>query len=682
MIQDLPLLPEEWSNWDWTCSNGIATAEQTQIAYNAVLNQGQCVLFSRFVWNDIVDCLGLALEAAGIGWSNRYCSAEACKINVQYGGLTATAFNSVRYNIDRFGIVHWTWADRETKEGYIGRVEVRGFEKYASMSDKVYGWYIIELTKRLNTLLDVLKDTADFSDMENMTKVESIYWTEFGRAKSSPIVFTVSIPTHLIAEVARITVRPLYTFPYAQTKGMYEGTGILSVPLEIMSKAGAPYIVETDQIKTAPIRHCVPLRARYKTEAARISTGVLTHRSTIHANVSATLRDAVFVGYLRHTSGAISHVQAEIENYRSCMIDIFEFAESNILAEPGRAVSKGFGNISEARLKYSVLLDVSDPRMVIGIKNSHFYEGSILEYKAPVMLAGMERVHGQEWAYLDKRKSQPVMHHSRIHSYQESDMRRFRPVLIGRYIETESFVKAAMTRMVGVIMGFMEQVKVNSLVELKRGISSPQSVMEMSGGITAGELTVGVLQSAEVQEQAQGIPLAEVGKLQAKDAESESAAESFRKAGIVTSTSKPVTSSQISECFDKAEADIAQPKPQETQSGVESYHLAGIMKGRSRSSGAVARISAYISAEMCAVSAKAISAIVKAKSGCTAELSKDTEDIWKNPLQSRSDLYIRSAHPQWQEGSTVHMDNGGVFYEADQTETNVYIRSVDSMKGV
>lgn len=54
---------------------------------------------------------------------------------------------------------------------------------------------------------------------------------------------------------------------------------------------------------------------------------------------------------------------------------------------------------------------------------------------------------------------------------------------------------------------------------------------------------------------------------------------------------------------------------------------------------------------------------------------------WRDPEQRGSNLRIWNAHPQWQEGTSVHLDSGGVYYEPEQTGSNVYIRSTDSMKG-
>ena len=292
MIQDLPLLPAEWVGWDWTISNGTATAEQTQIAYNAVLNQGQCALFSRLVWNDIVDCLATALEVSGIGWNNKYCSAEDCKINVQYGELTAMAFNSVRYNIDRFGIVHWTWAYIE-KDGYIGRKDVRGFENYGSLSDKVYGWYLIELTKRLNTLLDVLKDVADLSNMEHVLQQNSYMDVKFGRIKTAPVGYLKQIHAIYDGKAERIKVQPIDYIKSGLTYGIYEGKRALSKPVEHFIQAVAPYSVEPDRIQTISVRHISQQESACDTKLDKITMCSVLHASGSQMRHFADLRDMV-----------------------------------------------------------------------------------------------------------------------------------------------------------------------------------------------------------------------------------------------------------------------------------------------------------------------------------------------------------------------------------------------------
>ena len=52
-LGNLPVLPRDYPLFDWTASNGSATAAQTRKAYTAASEQGQCADFSRYVWNDI-----------------------------------------------------------------------------------------------------------------------------------------------------------------------------------------------------------------------------------------------------------------------------------------------------------------------------------------------------------------------------------------------------------------------------------------------------------------------------------------------------------------------------------------------------------------------------------------------------------------------------------------------------
>lgn len=66
----------------------------------------------------------------------------------------------------------------------------------------------------------------------------------------------------------------------------------------------------------------------------------------------------------------------------------------------------------------------------------------------------------------------------------------------------------------------------------------------------------------------------------------------------------------------------------------------------------------------------------------SSSLSFYSVSEWYDPVRTGNDLYIRSAYPQWQEGSNVHLDDSGVFYDPEQTGTDVYIKSKESMKEV
>lgn len=121
--------------WSWSSSNGDATASQTSAAYSAITNHGAVSNFSYLVWNDLVDKVLEAKDAAGVAWNTKYLSAASTKMTSSNKTLTADRFNSLRYNIG----IH---SSTGLNDVYTG--------------DKVYGRYFTSLTDALNTWIDGL----------------------------------------------------------------------------------------------------------------------------------------------------------------------------------------------------------------------------------------------------------------------------------------------------------------------------------------------------------------------------------------------------------------------------------------------------------------------------------------------------------------------------------------------
>lgn len=115
--------------WSWTDSNGSASASQTRAAYSAVRNNGSLSDFSYLVWNDLVDKVYEVLDSAGNSWNSRYATYAATKMSSSDKTLTASRFNSLRYNIG----LHYSTGINEVSKG-----------------DTVYGWYFITLANCLN----------------------------------------------------------------------------------------------------------------------------------------------------------------------------------------------------------------------------------------------------------------------------------------------------------------------------------------------------------------------------------------------------------------------------------------------------------------------------------------------------------------------------------------------------
>lgn len=121
--------------WNWSSSNGSATPGQTSTAYRAITNNGVVSDFSYLVWNDLVDKVLEAKDAAGVAWNPKYLSAANTKMTSSNKTLTADRFNSLRYNVG----IHFSTGLNDVYKG-----------------DKVYGWYFTAITDALNNWIDDL----------------------------------------------------------------------------------------------------------------------------------------------------------------------------------------------------------------------------------------------------------------------------------------------------------------------------------------------------------------------------------------------------------------------------------------------------------------------------------------------------------------------------------------------
>ena len=87
------------TKWSWTASNGNASASLTQAAYSAVVDKTVVTNFSYLVWNDLCDKVKEILDATGDSWDSTYATYANTKMSSSNKTLTATKFNSLRYNI-------------------------------------------------------------------------------------------------------------------------------------------------------------------------------------------------------------------------------------------------------------------------------------------------------------------------------------------------------------------------------------------------------------------------------------------------------------------------------------------------------------------------------------------------------------------------------------------------------
>lgn len=123
------------ASWSWSSSNGTASASQTKAAYTALTNNGSTSDFSYLVWNDMCSKVIEIENAAGLTWSTKYASYADTKMSSSDKVLTATRFNSLRYNIGR---------------SYSTDIQE------VSSGDTVYAWYFTTLARCMNEWINQL----------------------------------------------------------------------------------------------------------------------------------------------------------------------------------------------------------------------------------------------------------------------------------------------------------------------------------------------------------------------------------------------------------------------------------------------------------------------------------------------------------------------------------------------
>lgn len=152
-------LRKDYPEWEWESTTKRRTA------YDALINKKNTSLFAKSVWNEMVDCLNGALEEVGLSWNDTIASLSATKFNVWFifdlipQTFTARMFNSVRYNMEKLFGQTFIWEYDKDYEGYVGRSNYRGVND-ASEPDTLYGSAILELARKINVVIEVLKDEA------------------------------------------------------------------------------------------------------------------------------------------------------------------------------------------------------------------------------------------------------------------------------------------------------------------------------------------------------------------------------------------------------------------------------------------------------------------------------------------------------------------------------------------
>lgn len=125
------------AKWSWLKSNGTASDNLTQTAYDAISNKLSILNFNYLVWNDMVDKVSEILKEKNLSWSSKYATLAATIMSEDDKVLTAARFNSLRFNIGS----HYSTGINEVQPG-----------------DDVFGSYFIILGEKINAWIDSINN--------------------------------------------------------------------------------------------------------------------------------------------------------------------------------------------------------------------------------------------------------------------------------------------------------------------------------------------------------------------------------------------------------------------------------------------------------------------------------------------------------------------------------------------
>lgn len=300
-------IPSDFPSFEWDISNGSATAEQTAKAYATISGVGgACVDFSHKVWNDIVDMLHSVLLCIDMEWDATYANIDETRMSETLSDrhLTAARFNSVRHNINRCVGCLWLWQTETDREGYTGRLDMRGVKTHGRNADVVRGWYLDELVFIMNILIRAWR-----GDEDAVSAFESLH-NAIAPRKVGFDVFDLHMISVLRNSISN-SEKNLRAFPLI---------------LESLSRSSASQI--HDGLETFPL-----IRAQsFSAFGANVRDGLDVHDAIFHKSIHAAQRvgnSLADVHRIANVAAGHSAILRQFENL-NCYDIVFETVKKSM----------------------------------------------------------------------------------------------------------------------------------------------------------------------------------------------------------------------------------------------------------------------------------------------------------------------------------------------------------------
>lgn len=602
-IETLPLLSSDFATWTWAESNGVAQDSSTRISYFALVNKDLCNRFVGEVWNDLVRKLNSALTYAGIKWDSTYGEVSDVLLDTSIRAnreFKAFMFNAVVLNINQFGFIHWNWERTNEMPGFLGRTYMRGYSEYGTNSDFIYGWYILELAEKLNVLIKVLKNEGPFREYEGLIPVAVYTPTEVYLAQSG--IFFHLDKSEIIINASLGSACGIGTKSQEKSLSYVTGKLIDGFPKKINSYIGA--YTDAGAKVTLAKRQDIPGDVFSETFFESELTGMVFVQKLLYAYEMQT----------KYTTGFSVPFSLKLKFEKN----ISSRESAQIICVPRiswmETVEKGISYaIDDLLLRESVILSTTDKAdsfsiseiilrdkiLIDSILRSKSYVESSLNYKRAQYMRRLIKSSSYQSSNIDAKVSMAMEKSKAVWSYYEA-------TAVARAIETFEKILQSDTGYIGNLAPVLANPIDFSGEKEKTYVNG--SMKAIQGEFVSAKVKPNSYTDSEIME---GIPKLLEEIMHVKE-------------------------------YDISELQTVPCEVVEFEGDSITLHNAKI----------VTKLSEGLE-NKCKSSTAAV---------CMLEF-ESTKETWYDPVQSGTDLYIRNAYPQWKEGTNVHLDSGGVFYE-------------------
>lgn len=628
VIEKLPLLDSSYDEWDWehnTCS--YWTPDVYDAYYMALIRKdgyGYCRNFACDVWNRIRYKLirGIYREA---GLEEDLSFVPDGALTMKYGEedneqFTAWRFNDAIVNVDMLNIFRFNWERTNNMPGFLGRRYVRGFADYGEQSDYVYAWYILELVEKANKLIRILKNEYTFSELYGETsKILTSSNSSVAVPRAGILDFVKEINAEYLATVAV--------------------AGVLAQSAQEKSFSG--YTGKMNTARTMGMNAIETVASYVDALSDRAKTAAMAAAGKGATISGSDLSGMAFVGQIKYAQRIVANIDAKI--------DVSNLSEVSA-AHRERSV--------ENAILYAI------KEMLMGAKSGG-------ESHALTSLQKLERINIETKDFADSfsRMELSVMDRMLMtgagmgKSVQNSVMQYF----VARYIKKDIYAVTIPKAIADTVRPFQMQSDcvTKSKSESRNDVCESKHFETEKKSETLTDAIVRGMQRLKITAISGG--------------ESSASGSIFKYCDVVRIETHTKTESKTQVAIEKR-----MPKAVET-AGIARTAKSGEMitlpqKMIKANAKAYGKCNSKIEKKQtCAIDASVCAEGTMTR--CMLELEYNPRGIWKDPIRNGNNLHIRSAFPQWKDGSNVHVDSSGVFYEPEQNGNNVYIRSNESMKG-